>query len=120
LDGDPAPLKSGTAPLLFGPCILWATVKWMDGSTMMPLEREVDLSPDDTVLYGYPALPKMHSPQFSDHVCCGQTAGWIKMLLCMEVDLDPGHIVRWGARHTRPPLLCQCLLWQTVAHLRYC
>jgi len=35
-------------------------------------------------------------PQFSAHVYCGQTAGWIKMALSMEVGLDPGHIVLDG------------------------
>ena len=34
--------------------------------------------------------------QFSAHVYCGQTAGWIKMALGMEVDLGPGHIVLDG------------------------
>jgi len=34
-----------------------------------------------------------HSPQFSAHVYCGQTAGWIKMALGMEVGLGPGHIM---------------------------
>jgi len=29
-------------------------------------------------------------------VYCGQTVGWIKMKLGMQVDLDPGHIVTWG------------------------
>ena len=28
--------------------------------------------------------------QFLAHVCCGQTAGWMKMLLGMQVDLGPG------------------------------
>jgi len=32
-------------------------------------------------------------PQFSAHVYCGQTAGWIKMPLNMEVGLGSGHIV---------------------------
>jgi len=35
-------------------------------------------------------------PQFSAHVYCGQTAGWIKMGLDMEVGLGPGHIVLDG------------------------
>jgi len=35
-------------------------------------------------------------PQFSVHVYCGQTAGWIKMALDMEVGLGPGHIVLGG------------------------
>jgi len=36
------------------------------------------------------------APHFSTHVYCGQMAGWIKMALCMEVDLSPGHIVLDG------------------------
>jgi len=35
-------------------------------------------------------------PQFSAHVYCGQTAGWIKMPFGMEVGLGPGHIVLDG------------------------
>jgi len=35
-------------------------------------------------------------PQFSDHVCCGQMAGWIKMPLGREVDLGPGDVVLDG------------------------
>jgi len=31
--------------------------------------------------------------QFLAHVYCGQTAGWIKMPLGTEVNLDPGDIV---------------------------
>jgi len=34
--------------------------------------------------------------QFSAHVYYGQTAGWIKMALSMEVGLGPGHIVLDG------------------------
>jgi len=41
-------------------------------------------------------LPMGHSPQFSAHVSCGQTVGWIKMPHGMEVDLGPGHIVLDG------------------------
>jgi len=46
------------------------------------------------VLDGDPAPPppKGLSPQFSAHICCGQMATWIKMPLCMEVGLGPGHI----------------------------
>jgi len=40
--------------------------------------------------------PKGHSPQFSAHVCCGQTAGWIKVPLGREVGLGPGDIVLDG------------------------
>jgi len=33
---------------------------------------------------------------FLAHVCCGQTARWIKMALGIEVRLSPGHIVLDG------------------------
>jgi len=55
---------------------------------------------------------KGHSPQFSAIVHCGQTAGWTKMPLGVEVDLGPGHIVLDGdpARprkgHSSPPHVC--------------
>jgi len=57
------------------------------------------------------------APQFSVHVYCGQTAGWMTTLLGMEVDLGPGHIVLDGVpapreRGTTAPRLCgSCLLW---------
>jgi len=60
----------------------------------------VRLGPDDIVLHGDPAsFPKNGAetaPQFLAHVYCGQTAGWIKMALGMEVGLGPGHIVLDG------------------------
>jgi len=40
--------------------------------------------------------------QFSAHFYCGQTAGWIKMALGMEVGLGPGHIVLDGDPATLP------------------
>jgi len=56
---------------------------------------QVGLGPVHIVLDGDAApLPqKGTAPQFSAHICCGQTAGWIKMPLGMEVALGPGHIV---------------------------
>ena len=66
----------------------------------MPLGTEVVLGQGDTVLDGDPVTPhgKGHSnpPHFSAHVCCGQTAGWIKMPLGTEVVLGQGHIVLDG------------------------
>ena len=35
-------------------------------------------------------------PKFLAHVYCGQTAGWIKMALGMEVGLSPGDFVLDG------------------------
>jgi len=57
---------------------------------------EVGLTPGHIVLNGDPApLPQngAQPPQFSARVCCGQTAGWIKMPLCTMVGLGPSNIV---------------------------
>jgi len=40
-----------------------------------------------------PPPKKGAHPQFLAHVCCGQTAGWVKMPLGTEVGLGPGDIV---------------------------
>jgi len=46
-----------------------------------------------------PAPPKMHSAlQFSAHIHCGQTAGWIKMPLGTEVGCCPGDFVLDGVQ----------------------
>jgi len=62
--------------------------------------------------------PEGHSPQFSAHVRCGQTAGWIKMPLGMEVGLGQGDIVLDGTqlpppkkKGTQSPIFAPCLLW---------
>jgi len=39
--------------------------------------------------------------QFSADVRCGQTAGWIKMPLGMEIGLGPGECVRWRCSSTQ-------------------
>ena len=55
--------------------------------------------------------------QFSAHVYCGQTAGWIKVALGTEVGLGPDHIVLDGdtaavpQKGTEPPNFGPCLLW---------
>jgi len=58
------------------------------------------LQPGDFVFDGDPAhLPKkgaLPCPIFGPCLYCGQTAGWIKMALNMEVGLGPGHIVLDG------------------------
>jgi len=53
------------------------------GRIKMKLGKQVGLGPDHIVLDGYPAP----LPQFSAHICCGQMAAWVKMPLCMELDL---------------------------------
>jgi len=57
---------------------------------------QVGLGPGHIVRWG-PSSPSPmgQSSQFSAHVYCGQTAGWIKMvgLLGMEVGFSPGDLV---------------------------
>jgi len=56
----------------------------------MSLSTEVGVGPSHIALDGDPALPKRTQAQphqFAVHVCCSQTAGWIKMPLCREVGL---------------------------------
>ena len=69
----------------------------------MPLGMEIGLGPGHIALDGVgdrwgPSSPQKvgHSPQFSAYVYCGQTVGWIKMALGMEVGLVPGHIALDG------------------------
>jgi len=56
-------------------------------------------------------------PQFSAHVCCDQTARWIKMLRGREVGLGQGDIVLDGdppppkKGHSNPSFFGPCLLW---------
>jgi len=62
------------------------------------MQLGMELGPGDFVLDGdqAPSTKGGGLPQFSAHVYCGQTAGWIKMVLGMEVGLGPGHIVLDG------------------------
>ena len=62
----------------------------------MPLGMEVGLGLGDFVLDGNPAPTKGAQPPFLAHVYCGQTAGWMRLVLGMEVGLSPGDCVRWG------------------------
>ena len=58
------------------------------------------------VRWGPSSSPKGAHPQFSAHVCYGQTDGWIKKLpLDRELGLGPGHTIRWGpsSQLTPPP-----------------
>ena len=51
---------------------------------------------------GLSIVAKRHNPQFSAHVYCGQTAGWIKMALGTELGFGPVHIVLDGATAPLP------------------
>jgi len=104
LDGGPAapPPKGHSPHPLFGPYLLWPN-NWTD---------------QDATWYGGRPRPKRHcarwgpssppqkggrAPKFLAHVYCGQTAGWIKMPLDVEVGLGPGHIVLDGELGTQLP-----------------
>ena len=62
------------------------------------LGMEVGLGPGYIVLDGDTVAPSQRAqpPQFSAHVCYGQTAGWIKMPLGTKVGVGPGDIVLDG------------------------
>jgi len=91
----------------------------------MPLGTEVNLGPDDDVLDEVAAPPKRHSPQFSVHVYCGQTAGWMKTPLGTEVDLGPGQILLDGSQlpakgaQQPPPCFRPMSIVATVGYLSY-
>ena len=89
---SPPPKKKGTDPQ-FQPM---SVPLWPNG--WIPLGMEEGLGPYHIVLAGaqFSHLTKGHSPHFSAHVNCGQTAGWIKMPLGNKVGLGSGHIVLHG------------------------
>jgi len=104
---------------------------------MEPLGTEVGLGPGDVVLDGNPAPPRMGTaPQFSAHVCCGETTGWMKMPLGTSWygsrPRPRPHCVRRGpsspakGAQQPAPLFGACLLWPrspisaTAELLLYC
>jgi len=80
-------------------------VKRMHIWIKMSLGTEVGLGLRDIVLDGDPAPPplKVHSPQFSANVRCGQMAGWIKMQLGTKLNLGSGDIMLDGV--AAPPYI---------------
>ena len=70
----------------------------------MKLGTGLGLGPGHIVLDGDTAPPPQRGtvPQFSAHVCCGQTAGWIQMPFGTKVGLGPCRIVLHGDL-TPPP-----------------
>jgi len=118
LDEYSAPLspKRGTAPPLFGPCLLWPNGWWIK----MPLGMDVGLSQGHIVLdeYSAPLSPKRGTAPPLFGPCLLWPNGW------MDQDATwyrgrprpRGHCVRWGpsspkTAHQPPPIFRLCLLW---------
>jgi len=120
--GPSSPPPKGHSPPIFSPCLLWPN-GWMDQDATWyrgrprPRRYCVRWGPCSTQRGTAP-------PQFSAHIYCGQTAGWMKTPLGTEADLGPGHIVldRDPAppqkRHSSPsPSFRPMSIVATVAHL---
>jgi len=95
LDGDQLPSPKGHSPPIFGPYLLRLNgcmdqdATWFGGRPR-PSRLCVRLEPRSPLQKGGGA------PQILAHVYCGQTAGWIKMALGMEVGLRSGEFVLDG------------------------
>jgi len=124
-DGDPAPPPpKGAQPAIFGPYLLWPT-GWMDqypkwyGGWPRLRRHYARWEPSSPTKRG-------QSPQFSAHVCCGQSSGWIKMPLGTKIGLGPGHIVLHGdpappsQKWHSPQFFAHIFYGHTVAHLSCC
>ena len=87
------PPQQRAEPPIFGPRLLWPNSCMDQDATWY---RGRPRRTRHCVRWGPSSPPlKGHSPQFSANVSCGQTAGWTKMPLGMEVGLGPGDCVRW-------------------------
>ena len=58
-----------------------------------------------------PPQKRGRSSQFSAHVYCDQTAGWIKIILRTEVGLSPGDLVVLDGDPVPSPIFGPFLLW---------
>jgi len=105
------PPQRGTAPPVFGPyplrpnaCIDQDATWYGDG----PRPRRF------CVRWGpCSSSPKRgYAPKFLAHVYCGQTVGWIEMVLRMEIGLSPGDCVKWGP--SPPPKFLACDFIRTL------
>jgi len=98
----PSPKRGRSHPNFRPICLCWPN-GWMDqdgfwhGGRPQPRRLCVKWGPSP-----FPKRGRSSPPQFSAHVYCGQTAGWIRMALGMEVGLGPGHIVLDGDTHSSP------------------
>jgi len=88
---------------------------------MSVVAKRLDTMPlgtEDDMLWG-PSLPppkkKAEQPHFSAHVCCGQTAGWIKNWAEAYVSI-PNEILNHRAAQTFPALASRTKRYQSFIH----
>ena len=125
LDGDPAPpqKKRHSFRPIFGPCLLWPNGQ-MDQDAIWQVGRP--RLKRYCVRWGPSSPPRKklgHSPQFSAHVYCDQTAGCISLPLGMEVGLGSCDIVLDGdralpKRGTGPQFLAHVYCGQTAGWIK--
>jgi len=120
LDGDPKPPQKGggALSLIFDPFLLWP-VGWIHQDVTCNRGRPQPRGL--CIRWGPSPSPKKgaepHTRSFPCLLWCGQTAGWIKMALGLEVVLGPGHIVLDGdpappqTRGHSPPVFAPFLVW---------
>ena len=70
-----------------GQTVGWIKMKLGIDAGLDPFDIVLDGDPAPPEGDGDPAPPEGAQPRFSANVCCGQTAGWIKILLGREVGL---------------------------------
>jgi len=121
---SPSPKRGRSPPPIFGSCLLWPN-SWMDQNDTW--HRSGPRFRPHCARWGPSFRPKKgHSPQFSAHFYCGQTARWIKMPLGTKVGLGPCHIVLDGdpapprrKGHSSPASFRPMSIVATVLHLSY-
>jgi len=90
-----SPSPKGAQPPNFRP--IFVIAKWLYGSSCHLVWRRP--RPRRLCVEWGPSSPPQKggwSPQFSAHVWCGQTTGWTKMPIGMQVGLGPGDFVLVG------------------------
>ena len=111
----PPPKVVGAPSPIFSPFLLWRNgwmhqdASWHEGR---PQLRRL------CARWGPRSRLPKRGAQFLTHVYCGQTAGWMKLVLGTEVGLIPGDFVLHGDPAPPPkgggaplPIFCPFLLW---------
>jgi len=111
----PSPKRGQSPPPNFGPISIVVKPLYVSGTTWyggrpQPMRHCVTWGPSSP-------SPKREQPPILANIRCGQTVGWTKMPLDMEVGLGPGDFAFDGDpappenRAQPPPIFGPCLLW---------